>query len=75
MVNHAQDDWVDWLPATELALNGRESASTGVSPFFLSHGYHLEPLQLFEDPQPVRNPVSLIQKGEAIVAKIKEVTE
>lgn len=75
VVSYAQDDWVEWLPAVELALNGRESASTGVSPFFLSHGYHLEPLRLFEEPRCEPNPRSPIQKGEAIVAKVKEATE
>ena len=50
LINHQQDDWVDWLPIVELTLNGRESASTGTSAFFLSHGYHLEPLQLAEGP-------------------------
>ena len=41
---------MDWLPIVELTLNGQESASTGTSAFFLSHGYHLEPLQLAEGP-------------------------
>jgi hypothetical protein len=74
-VNRTQDDWSDWLPAVELVLNGRESSSTGVSSFFLSHGYHLDPLNVLEDPVSYEVPSTPIQKGEAIVAKIQQATE
>jgi hypothetical protein len=59
----------------EFAISTRDSSSTGVSPFFLSHGYHPEPLQLFEEPHYVQDPKSPIQKADAIVTKIKEATE
>ena len=39
-VNYAQDDWVDWLPMAEFALNNHVSDSTGVSPFFANTGRH-----------------------------------
>src|SRR5258706_2043432 len=74
-INREQDNWMDWLPMVQLALNGRDSATTGVSPFFLSHGYPLRTVDLFTDivaPVKARTP---IQKGESIVAKIKAVTE
>jgi hypothetical protein len=74
-VNKEQNDWADWLPVVQLALNGRDSATTGVSPFLLSHGYPLrtiDPLTEVIPPADTRTP---IQKGEAIVAKIKGVTE
>ncbi len=59
----------------ELAINNHDSTSTGVSPFFLSHGYHMEPLQLFEEIGPVRSARSPVQKADQIVQKIKEATE
>jgi hypothetical protein len=71
LVNHQQDDWVDWLPIVELALNGHESASTRTSAFFLSHGYHLEPLQLAEEPSERYDS----PEAEQIAKKIKEATE
>ena len=74
LVNHAQDDWANWLPAVQFALSGRSSSTTGVSSFFLSHGYHPDVLQL-ETPQQVSKPRSPIQQAEAIVSKIKEATE
>ena len=43
-VNGRQDNWADLLLMAELVVNNRDAHSTGVSPFFLSHGYHVEPL-------------------------------
>jgi len=40
-VNYHQDDWAEWLPLAQFALNNRMSSSTGESPFFLNHGRHL----------------------------------
>lgn len=72
--SYDQKDWYRLLPLAELALNSRTPTSTGVSPFFLSHGYDLTPFAPREDQdtlseEPTRSP---IQKGEAIVRTIKE---
>ena len=32
----------------ELAINNRDSILTGISPFFLSHGYYVKPLEVIE---------------------------
>jgi hypothetical protein len=40
LVNHKQDDWDLYLPAAEFAYNNIVHSFTGVSPFFLNHGYH-----------------------------------
>jgi hypothetical protein len=40
LVNHKQDDWDLYLPAAEFAYNNAVHSFTGVSPFFLNHGYH-----------------------------------
>jgi transposase InsO family protein len=39
-INYHQDDWHDWLPMAEFALNNRRNDATGYSPFFLNKGYH-----------------------------------
>ena len=49
----AQDDWSSLLPIAQIALNNRTSSSTGLSPFFITHGYHLELLE-----QPAGKPGS-----------------
>lgn len=46
--NLLQDNWAELAPAAQLAINSRDVASTGISPFFLDHGYHLELLELDE---------------------------
>ena len=43
----AQDNWADLLPVAQLALNNRVASSTGLSPFFATHGYHVN---LLENP-------------------------
>ena len=74
-VNYDQDNWVALLPMAELAINNRNAASTGVSPFFLAHGYHATPLEVpYEEVQngSQRSPV---QKANALIQKMKEATE
>ena len=55
-VRHAQDDWVDYLPDAEFAVNNHTNASTGMSPFFADHGYH--PHSGSEPPQPFDSNVT-----------------
>src|SRR3978361_4553 len=38
-VNYLQDDWAEWLPFAEFAVNNQASETTAVSPFFANHGY------------------------------------
>jgi hypothetical protein len=40
-----QYNWPDLSPALQLAINNRTVASIGMSPFFIGHGYHVEPIQ------------------------------
>ena len=69
-----QKDWYKLLPLAELTINSCTLTSTGVSPFFLSHGYHLSPFSPTEDQETLaEEPAwSQIQKGEAIVQTMKE---
>lgn len=42
---YAQNNWMSLLPMAQLALNNRPHSSIGgMSPFFLRHGYELDPL-------------------------------
>jgi len=40
LVNYAQDDWEDWLPSAEFAMNDSISDSTKMTPFFADLGRH-----------------------------------
>jgi hypothetical protein len=40
VVNYHQDDWVDWLPVIEFALNNRYKKSLGTTPFYANYGFH-----------------------------------
>ena len=39
-VSYHQDDWTNWLPLAQFALNNQVSMSTGESAFYLNHGRH-----------------------------------
>ncbi|KAI0994661.1 hypothetical protein K3495_g13520, partial [Podosphaera aphanis] len=53
---YAQNNWMELLPMAQLALNARpNSAIGGMSPFFLRHGYELDPLM---EPTPVSKTTS-----------------
>ena len=41
MCSWRQDDWSKWCPIAELAIRNRNATSTGISPFFMLHGYHV----------------------------------
>jgi hypothetical protein len=71
-VNGSQDNWADLIPMAELAINNRDAHATGVSPFFLAHGYHLEPLQLDEAPRIIQGPRGPIQQADLIVQQLQK---
>ena len=39
-VSFTQDDWVDYLPLAEFAMNNQVNESTGISPFFANYGFN-----------------------------------
>ena len=43
-VTYSQDNWPMLLPIAMLAINARTARSTGISPFFATHGYEIEPI-------------------------------
>jgi hypothetical protein len=52
VVNYAQTDWPSFLPGTMFAINNRQSSTHGMSPFYITHGYHPDPIQLVEPEHP-----------------------
>ncbi len=52
---------------TELVINNHNFVLTEVSFFFLSHEYHMKPLQLLEKMKPVQSLKSSVQKADQIV--------
>ena len=73
-VTYAQGDWGNLLPVGMLAINNRNTTPAGLSPFFITHGYHIDAIQMkeIEDPSPATS-----QRGnaEAFIRKLQEVTE
>ena len=49
-VSFTQDDWVDWLPLAEFAMNNQVNETTSISPFFANYGFN--PRLGIEPPQP-----------------------
>lgn len=62
MVCFEQTDWPDCLPACQLALNNRDSSTTGVSPNLLLNGYTADTLQ--KSMLPLVKPKN--PRGEAV---------
>ncbi len=73
--NYSQNNWARLLLMAELVINNHDFASTEVSLFFLSHEYHMKPLQLLEKLKLVWSAKSSVQKADQIVQKMKEVTK
>jgi hypothetical protein len=72
--NYSQNNWASLLLMTELVINNHDFVSTEWASF-LSHEYHMKPLQLLEKLKPVQSAKSSVQKADQIVQKMKEVTE
>ena len=73
-VSFKQDDWASLLPTAEIALNNKPATTTGVSPFFLSHGYNAEPIAV--QPSDLRSEGSEANprvRAEKVVEKLTDV--
>ena len=60
-IDFDQRNWAKLLLITEFVINNRDAVSTGVSPFFFSHGYHAKIFEIDKELGPIRN-ASFIQK-------------
>ena len=60
------------MPIAQGAIIGQDATSTGVSPFFLTHGYHPnlgDSIQLLKAPATPRSPAQLV------AAKLQQIKE
>jgi hypothetical protein len=54
-VNARQDDWIDWLPHVEFAINSSTSQTTGLTPFFINYGFEPAAPWVIFNPSPQDN--------------------
>jgi hypothetical protein len=66
---YAQDNWEELLPMAELSSNSKDSSATGISPFFLQHGYDV-PIIDTEEPREDRTD-SPITRADNILQKLR----
>lgn len=71
-VAYEQSDWTKWLPLAQIALDNKVASTTGVSPFFLSHGYNAETITTRPTPSAEERVRTPKEKGEAIISKLRE---
>jgi transposase InsO family protein len=75
-VNYLQNDWVNWLPMAEFAINNHQSETTKVTPFYAVYGQH--PRMGHEPPQATRRlpaPQQLdVAKADQFADAMKELT-
>ncbi|KAJ6436816.1 Nitrogen assimilation transcription factor nit-4 [Purpureocillium lavendulum] len=72
-VTYAQTNWGDLLPVVSAALNNRDATATGMSTFFFTHGYHMDPIQLKGDRPAATKPGQKV--AEDFVARIQEASD
>jgi hypothetical protein len=73
--SYAQDDWFELLPVVAIAINNRDAASIGISPFFFTHGYHVDPIGIEEGNPSIPNRTSPKRAGETFVKRLREATD
>ena len=73
LVDWLQDDWAKWLQVGISAICSRNAASTGVSPFFMMHGWNPEVFDFEARPNDARS--SPVSKADNILHKLKSVRE
>ena len=72
-INQEQSDWSSWLPAAQLALNGRYQVGLGMSPFFATHGYEsTSPVALEPDPEGLPT-LAATKRASEFVTKMKQI--
>ncbi|KAI0996011.1 hypothetical protein K3495_g12171, partial [Podosphaera aphanis] len=73
-ISFSQLEWAAMLPTAQLALNNRDSSTSQLSPFFLTHGYHVDPVQL--KPQTTNRATSTpAKRAERFVNRLVEAQE
>ena len=68
LVDWAQDDWMNCLQIGVGAINGRNAVSTGVAPFFMTHGWNQEVFKF--DLPPTRTRKSPVARVDEVLRKL-----
>jgi transposase InsO family protein len=72
---YTQDNWGTLLPIVATAINNRNASATGLSPFFFTHGYHVDPIKI-EETEESREPHTRPGiAGETFVNRLREATD
>ena len=71
-VNERNNNWVDFLPIVEIAINNSKSVSTGYSPFFSNYGYHPNFVAFDNNNQSVQTKVLAV---ESYVKTLKSINQ
>lgn len=70
-----QDNWQALLPLVIIAINNHTTTSTGMSPFFATHSYHIDPIEINKDIPLQTSGSSPITKAEAFIAQLQETSD
>ena len=73
LIGWAQDDWLERLPVAIAAICSRESRSTRMSPFFVTHGWHPEAFEFDDVTDRTQN--SPVATADRILTKLKSIRE
>ena len=73
LVDWSQDNWMEWLQIGVGAICGRNATSTGVAPFFMTHGWNQDLFDFDSTPKSTRK--SPVSQADDILRKLKEVRE
>ena len=74
-INQEQSDWSNWLPAAQLALNGRYQTGLGMSPFFATHGYDSTSPVALEPESNGSSTLTAAKRASNFVNKLKQVSD
>lgn len=74
-ISYMQDDWSNLLPVVAMAINNRDASTTGLSPFFFTHGYHVDPISLDDAGTFQEALLPPERAGETFVKRLRDATE
>ena len=66
---------MEYLPLAELTINNQNAASTGISPFFMTHGYNVNLIQINKQLEEQDGNARLlpVTRGEQVIKKLLDV--
>lgn len=75
VVSYHQDDWVDWLPVVEFALNNRYKKSLKSTPFYTNYGFHPQIGSLPKIDTPVLSVEAFVSHVQQVQKDTKKALE